>query len=64
MDEDRGPEFEILRRMTPRRKLDVMHGMIRQAVELKEAWLRATEPDLDEAEIRAKAKELVAGGSP
>ena len=49
--------------MTPRQKLDVMNGMLRQAVELKEAWLRSTEPDLDEREIRSKARELVAGGS-
>ena len=64
MDDDRRPELEILRRMTPSQKLDVMHGMIQQAVELKEAWLRATEPTLDESEIRMKARELVAGGSP
>ncbi len=63
MDDDRRQELEILRRMTPSKKLDVMNGMIRQAVELKEAWLRTTEPDLDEEEIRSKARELVAGGS-
>ena len=63
MDDDSHHEYEILRQMTPRQKLDVMNGMIRQAVELKEAWLRATEPSLDEAEIRSKARELVAGGS-
>ena len=51
MDDDRRQEFEILRRMTPRQKLDVMNGMIGQAVELKEAWLRTTEPNLDEPEI-------------
>jgi hypothetical protein len=49
--------------MSPQQKLDIMNGMIRQAVELKEAWLRTTEPDLDEAQIAAKARELVAGGS-
>ncbi len=63
MDNDCSPEREILRRMTPHQKLDVMNGMIRQAVELKEAWLRTTEPNLTEPEIRSKARELVAGGS-
>ena len=63
MDDDRSQELEILRRMTPHQKLDVMNGMIRQAVELKEAWLRTTEPNLTEPEIRLKARELVAGGS-
>ena len=62
MDNDPRRELEILRQMTPRQKLDVMNGMIRQAVELKEAWLRATEPDLDEMEIRSRARDLVAGG--
>ena len=62
MGHDRSQELEILRRMTPQQKLDVMNGMIRQAVELKEAWLRATEPDLDEVEIRSRARDLVAGG--
>ncbi len=63
MDHNRRQELEILRRMTPHQKLDVMNGMIRQAVELKEAWLRTIEPDLNESEIRSKARELVAGGS-
>jgi len=63
MDHNRRQELEILRRMTPHQKLDVMNGMIRQAVELKEAWLRTVEPDLNESEIRSKARELVAGGS-
>ena len=62
MDDDRRQELAILCRMTPRQKLDVMNGMIQQAVELKEAWLRTTEPDLDGPEIRSKARELVAGG--
>jgi len=63
MDNERRSEIEILRGMSPSQKLDVMQAMIQQALELKEAWLRTTEPNLDESEIRAKARELVAGGS-
>jgi hypothetical protein len=54
-------ETETLRRMTPGEKLAVMHGLIRQAWELKAAVIRAREPDLSEAEVRARAWELVGG---
>jgi hypothetical protein len=58
------PDLEILRRMTPDRKLAVMTSLIRQAFELKAAWLRARSPELSEEEIEARARELVAGERP
>jgi hypothetical protein len=57
-------DTETLRRMTPGEKLAVMHGLIRQAWELKAAVIRAREPDLSEAEVRARAWELVGGDRP
>lgn len=57
-------DTETLRRMTPAEKLAVMHGLIRQAWALKAAVIRAREPDLSEAEVRARAWELVGGERP
>lgn len=57
LDED----TEVVRRMTPEAKLAVLEGLIRQAWELKVAIIRARDPDLAEAEIRAQAWKLVGG---
>jgi hypothetical protein len=57
-------DIEILRRLTPTAKLAAMHGLIRQALELKVAWVRSIEPDLDERETWQRARELVLGGKP
>lgn len=57
-------ETEALRRMTPEEKLAVMHGLIRQAWELKAAAIRARQPDLPESEVRARAWEMVGGDRP
>lgn len=57
-------ETETLRRMTPAEKLAVMHGLIRQAWELKAAVIRARDPALPESEVRARAWELVGGDGP
>lgn len=54
-------EIEALCRMTPADKLRVMRGLIRQAYELKAAWIRLQHPDISEEEIRARARDLVAG---
>ncbi|MEX2047996.1 MAG: hypothetical protein WEB90_00295 [Gemmatimonadota bacterium] len=56
------PEYEILRALTPAAKLAAMQSLIRQAYDLKAAWVRAQSPHLPEAEVWAKASELVAGG--
>ena len=54
-------EFELLRLMTPARKVAVLHALIRQAWTLKAAALRETHPDLDPAELEALARSAVAG---
>jgi hypothetical protein len=62
MDDQHQQELEVLRRLSPARKLEVMTGLIRQAYRLKTAWLRMTEPELSEEEIAEKVREAVAGG--
>lgn len=57
-------ELALLRRMTPARKLAVMRALIRQAYELKAAGIRATQPDLPEEEVWARARTLVGGDRP
>ncbi|HUF50533.1 MAG TPA: hypothetical protein VMN60_06860 [Longimicrobiales bacterium] len=54
-------EYEILRRMKPAGKLDVLRALIRQAYELKAAGIRLLQPDLTEEEVQAEARRLVAG---
>ena len=60
----RDHDLEALRKLTPAAKLAVMNRLIRQALELKVAWVRSTEPHLDEDETWRRARELVIGGSP
>jgi hypothetical protein len=57
-------ETDALRRMSPEQKLNVMRVLIRQAWELKAAVIRARQPELSEAEVRARAWELVGGDGP
>lgn len=54
-------DIEILRAMTPERKLAVMRGLIRQAYALKAAGVRALHPELSEDEVRAHTRAAVAG---
>jgi hypothetical protein len=58
---NREREYEILRRMTPAAKLDVLRALIRQAYELKEAGIRMLHPDLTTEEVLAETRRLVAG---
>lgn len=57
-------DTESLRRLTPERKLTIMHALIRQAWELKAAVIRARQPELPEPEVRARAWEAVGGDRP
>jgi hypothetical protein len=57
-------EVEILRRMTPAKKLAVMTTLIRQAYQLKAAAVRARWPELPPEEVWARARALVAGDRP
>ena len=62
MEADR-TDFETtaLRRLNPKAKLDVMHGLIRQAIELKAAGLRALRPELSEEEVQALTRAHMRG---
>lgn len=61
-DEARRAELESLRRMTPEQKISVMNGLILQAVRMKEASLRLTQPALSPGARSAKAWKLVTRG--
>ncbi len=58
MRRDRTREYDILREMSPQKKLDVMHALIRQAYDLKSAAILASEPDLSSDEVLAKIREI------
>ena len=57
-------DTETVRRMTPEKKLAVMHALIRQAWELKVAAIRARHPELPQSEVHARAWGMVAGDGP
>lgn len=57
-------EVELLRRMTPAEKLEVMGHLIRQAYALKAAGLRAHHPEWSEQEVEAETRRLVGGDVP
>ncbi len=57
-------EIEILRRMTPTKKMAVLGSLIRQAHTLKEARIRALNPAMTSEEVSRRAWELVGGGRP
>jgi hypothetical protein len=60
----RDHETDVLRGMTPERKLQVMGALIRQAYELKAAALRSRWPDMPELEVRERTKTIVGGDCP
>jgi hypothetical protein len=62
MSHDRERDYEMLRGLSAAAKLAAMHSLIRQAYELKAAWVRSTEPHLGDDEVRARTRELVVGG--
>ena len=57
-------EVEILRALSPERKLAVMQGLIQQAFDLKAAWIGSRAPELPEQDVLARVREQMAGGSP
>jgi hypothetical protein len=57
-------ETEAIKRMTPAKKLAVMHALIRQAYGLKAAALRARWPELPEETIKARVRAMVGGDCP
>ena len=52
-------DHDAVARLTPEDKLQVLSGMIQQAWDLKEAWLRLRNPDASAEEIRQRARSLV-----
>jgi hypothetical protein len=44
--------------MSPAKKFDVMHALIRQAYDLKSAAILASEPDLSSEEVLARIREI------
>ena len=61
MEELSSMETEALRRMSAAQKLAVMTSLIREAYRLKGAWLRVSEPELSEEELRKRVLEAMAG---
>jgi hypothetical protein len=61
MEEHTSLETETLRRMSAAQKLAVMNSLIREAYRLKGAWLRESEPELSEEELRRRILEAMAG---
>lgn len=57
-------EIELLRHMSPERKLAVMQSLIQQAYDLKEAWIRSQMPELSEEQVLVRVREQVAGAGP
>ena len=53
-------EMELLRAMTPARKLALMNSLIGQGWDLRAAGLRITQPALSKDEIQILARRLVA----
>ena len=52
-------DVEAVRALTPEQKIAVAEGLIAQAWELKEAWIRAHHPELSEDEVRTLARRVV-----
>jgi len=59
MDAHSQQEMELLRRMSPARKLAVMTALIREAFRLKAAWIRMVEPELSKEEVQARVRDLI-----
>jgi len=56
------PDLDALRKLSPQAKLAAMRALIGQAYALKLAWVRQSQPDLNEEEARIAARDLVASG--
>jgi hypothetical protein len=54
---------ELIRAMTPARKLEIVHGLWQTAWELTTAGVRAREPGLSESEVTARVREIFLSAS-
>ena len=57
-------DLEAVRCLSPSKKLAVMKALIRQAYQVKAAAIRARWPHLDEQEVQARTRALIAGERP
>jgi len=55
-------QAELIRRMSPGRRLEIAQGLYRTAWQLKEAGLRRQYPDWSDDEIRAKCRRVFVTG--
>ena len=51
-------QAQLIRAMTPERKLAISQSLRRTAWELKAAWIRSIHPELPEAEVQAEVRRL------
>ena len=49
---------ELIRALTPARKLEIVHGLWQTAWELTTAGVRTREPDLSESDVTARVREI------
>jgi len=55
-------EFEILRQMTPERRLALAEGMYRTAHNMKAAWIRQQHREWSEAQVAAEVARIFLNG--
>jgi hypothetical protein len=53
---------EIIRRMTPRRRLEIAMSLYRTAWDFKEAWLRDRHPEWSAAQVAAATRRVFLTG--
>ncbi len=55
-------QSELIRAMTPGRRLEIAHDLYRTAWEIKAGWLRTQYPDWSEAEIQRLTRRIFLTG--
>ena len=58
MQRTRDLEYELMRRMSPAKKLEILNVLIRQAYALKAAGVRAASPELSEDQVQERVREI------
>ena len=66
---DLGPDterayLELLRRQTPSQKARAIHGLRCTAWRLKAAWIRQREPELTNAQLEERVRQIFLRGEP
>jgi len=55
-------QMELIRRMTPRRRLEIAQELHRTAWEFKSAWLRSRHPEWSAEEVAAATRRIFQTG--